>query len=471
MFEWGNFILAPRRGSGGGRGSRNNGGPGRDERPFDPTYTGRETEEEVGGGSYGRGRGQDWRESANWKYNSVYNRQAPHETGEGMTGKIHVPVGETVMRENDDTLGLDVTSTRMIVAMESNVLGKRYAADSGLAALGNVDDIPHVAGGVMVPAGNTATKVDIFVGGENGSSTPIGTPQKNANKKKLKASKHMKVKTQCTECKKGPDSIRHFLFECPRSSAVWKQLGMFDIVKRVCTKYKSGEDAIYELLHMETSGIILLGCLKLREVVATAAWYLWFEHRKVYHGDDIQTAPQIALAIRGLSANFSIACAKTAKGRTGGWSKPPHGYVKPNVDAGFDHDLLRGSIGAIIRDQKGQFLAAANDKIDICYDSNTAEALAVRLGLNLARTIGCSKIVVNSNNLEIVEDLKKGYSSSTASAIIDDCFFLGSEFKHVLYDHCGRDSNQVAHELAKLAKSSPLAVGWTQFLLRSSQLL
>ncbi|KAI5010157.1 hypothetical protein ZWY2020_012294 [Hordeum vulgare] len=269
------------------------------------------------------------------------------------------------------------------------------------------------------------------------------------------ASKHMKVKTQCPECKKGPDSIRHFLFECSRSSAVWKQLGMFDIVKRVCTKYKSGEEAIYELLHMETSGIILLGCPKLREVVATAAWYLWFEHRKVYHGDDIQTAPQIALAIRGLSANFSIACAKTAKGRTGGWSKPPHGYVKLNVDAGFDHDLLRGSIGAIIRDQNVQFLAAANDKIDICYDSNTAEALGVRFGLNLARTIGCSKIVVNSDNLEIVEDLKKGYSSSAASAIIDDCFFLGSEFKHVLYDHCGRDSNQVAHELAKLAKSSP----------------
>ncbi|KAE8811717.1 hypothetical protein D1007_11513 [Hordeum vulgare] len=371
MFEWGNFILAPRRGRGGGRGSRNNGGRGRDDRPFDPTYTGRETEEEVGGGSYGRGRGQDWRESANWRYNSAYNRQAPNETGEGMTGKIHVPVGETAMRENDDTLGLDITSTRMIMAMETNVLGKRYAAHSGLAALGNIDDIPHIAGGVMVPAGNTATKVDIFVG-----------------------------------------------------------------------------------------GIILLGCPKLQEVVATAAWYLWFEHRKVYHGDEIQTTPQIALAIRGLSANFSIACAKTAKGRTGGWSKPPQGYVKLNVDAGFDHDLLRGSIGAIIRDQKGQFLAAANDRIDICYDPNTAEALAVRFGLNLARTIGCSKIVVNSDNLEIVKDLKKGYSSLAASTIIDDCFFLGSEFKHVLYDHCGRDSNQVAHELAKLAKSPPPPSCW-----------
>ncbi|KAI5005781.1 hypothetical protein ZWY2020_033024 [Hordeum vulgare] len=182
---------------------------------------------------------------------------------------------------------------------------------------------------------------------------------------------------------------------------------------------------------------------------------MWFEHRKVYHGDEIQTAPQIALAIRGLSANFSIACTHTARGRTGGWNKPPQGYVKLNVDAGFNHDLLQGSVGAIIRDQKGQFIAATNDRIDICYDPNTAEALAVRFGLNLARTIGCSKIVVNSDNLEILEDLKKGYSSSAASAIIDDGFFLGSDFNHVLFEHCGRDSNQVAHELAKLAKFFP----------------
>ncbi|KAI4974372.1 hypothetical protein ZWY2020_047652 [Hordeum vulgare] len=175
----------------------------------------------------------------------------------------------------------------------------------------------------------------------------------------------------------------------------------------------------------------------------------------VYHGDETQTASRIALAIRGLSANFSIACAHTAKIRTGGWNKPPKGHVKLNIDAGFDQDLLQGSVGAIIRDQKGQFIAVANEWIDICYDSHTAEALAVILGMNLARTIGCSKIIVNSNNLEIVEALKKGYSSSVASAIIDDCFFMGSEFNHVIFEHCFRESNQVAHELAKLVMFSP----------------
>ncbi|KAI4994410.1 hypothetical protein ZWY2020_029458 [Hordeum vulgare] len=126
--------------------------------------------------------------------------------------------------------------------------------------------------------------------------------------------------------------------------------------------------------------------------------------------------------------------------------------MKLNIDAGFDQDLLEGFVGAIIRDQSGQFIAAANERIDICFDSFTAEALAVRFGLNLARTVGCSRIVVSSDSLEIVEALKDGNFSSVASAIIDDCFFMASEFNHVIYDHCFRESNQVTHELARLVK-------------------
>jgi len=128
--------------------------------------------------------------------------------------------------------------------------------------------------------------------------------------------------------------------------------------------------------------------------------------------------------------------------------------MKLNVDSGFDRDLLEGSVGAIIRDYNGKFIAAANERVDICYDSFTAEALAVRFGLNLARTIGCSKIVINSDSMEVVEALSAGNSSSVASAIIDDCYFMSSDFNHVIYDHCNRESNKVAHELARIVKFS-----------------
>ena len=32
---------------------------------------------------------------------------------------------------------------------------------------------------------------------------------------------------------------------------------------------------------------------------------------------------------------------------------------------------------------------------------------------------------------------------------------MSSDFNHVTYDHCNRESNKVAHELARLVKFSP----------------
>ena len=112
------------------------------------------------------------------------------------------------------------------------------------------------------------------------------------------ASTHMKGKIQCPECRWEPDSIRRFLFECPRSVEVWRQLGLYERVKKNCTKYKSGEEVMHELLHVEDTEFYILGLPKMREMVATAAWYLWFEHHKVYHGEEIQTSTRIPSCTR-----------------------------------------------------------------------------------------------------------------------------------------------------------------------------
>ena len=74
--------------------------------------------------------------------------------------------------------------------------------------------------------------------------------------------------------------------------------------------------------------------------------------------------PLGSLAVRGLAANFSIACSPNAKLRSGIWEKPSKGYMKLNIDAGFDQDILERSVGAIIHDQSGQ-LIAPNEKIGI----------------------------------------------------------------------------------------------------------
>jgi hypothetical protein len=127
--------------------------------------------------------------------------------------------------------------------------------------------------------------------------------------------------------------------------------------------------------------------------------------------------------------------------------------VKLNVDASFNYDLLEGTAGAIIRDDRGNFISAGNWKIDFCYDVLTAEASALRYGLSLAQTVGCNKVIINSDNLEVVNTMNEGgRSAGPAAAIFDDCYHMACDFLHTSFVHCPREANMVAHELANLAK-------------------
>ena len=85
----------------------------------------------------------------------------------------------------------------------------------------------------------------------------------------------------------------------------------------------------------------------------------------------------------------------------------------------------------------------------------TAEALALRYGLSLEHKAGCNRLIVNSDNLEVIETMKNGgRSTGTAAAVFDDCYFLDCDFPLTSFEHCFREANKVAHELAKLARFS-----------------
>ena len=44
--------------------------------------------------------------------------------------------------------------------------------------------------------------------------------------------------------------------------------------------------------------------------------------------------------------------------------------------------------------------------------------------------------------------------SGAAAALFDDCYFIASDLPVVRFEHCNREANKVAHEIARLAKFS-----------------
>ena len=99
-------------------------------------------------------------------------------------------------------------------------------------------------------------------------------------------------------------------------------------------------------------------------------------------------------------------------------------YVKLSVNASFDHDLLKGTFGAVLRNDKRNFIAGGFWKIDHCVDVLTTESWALRFGLSLAQRAGCNRLVINSDNLEVIETMNNGgWSAGAATTIFDDCYF------------------------------------------------
>ncbi|KAI4985031.1 hypothetical protein ZWY2020_017661 [Hordeum vulgare] len=161
------------------------------------------------------------------------------------------------------------------------------------------------------------------------------------------------------------------------------------------------------------------------------------------------------MGILALTTNFVNASSPKASMRREGWSYPPRGFVKLNVDASFDHDLLRGTMGAVHRDGKGSFIPGGNSKIDHCADVLMAEAMTLKFGLTLAQKVGCNYLIINSDNMKVIETMKDGgRSAGAATTIIDDCFHYACDFVATRFEHCNRVANKVARELARLTRFS-----------------
>ena len=88
---------------------------------------------------------------------------------------------------------------------------------------------------------------------------------------------------------------------------------------------------------------------------------------------------------------------KQTKIKRHGWSQPPEGVIKLNVDAAFHQDTGTGGTGAVLRDEAGFFVAAFCSDIPFVEDASTTEARGLRDGLLLANEVGCNKIYVKAD--------------------------------------------------------------------------
>ncbi|XBI31089.1 hypothetical protein VPH35_054708 [Triticum aestivum] len=74
-----------------------------------------------------------------------------------------------------------------------------------------------------------------------------------------------------------------------------------------------------------------------------------------------------------------------------------------------------------------------------------AEDLALKFGLTLAQRTGCNRLIINSDNLEVIETMQDGgLSTGAATAIFDGCFHYACDFIMTRFEYCNRETNRIS---------------------------
>lgn len=127
-----------------------------------------------------------------------------------------------------------------------------------------------------------------------------------------------------------------------------------------------------------------------------------------------------------------------------------------NVDAAYLEESSTGACRAILRNNRGLFVAASTAKLYHVADVLSAEAAALAEGLKLANTVGSNSLLVQSDSLALVEALQNNSGHSTVAApILEECRLLLINFGKVVIEHCNHDCNKVAHVLAQNGRVDP----------------
>jgi ribonuclease HI len=120
-----------------------------------------------------------------------------------------------------------------------------------------------------------------------------------------------------------------------------------------------------------------------------------------------------------------------------------------------------GSMGAVLRHHKGEAIAGIACTLQNVLSAATAEALALLRGLEFLEELGCFSVIIESDSLDLIQACNGVVEVwSPYSAIMVKCFLKASSMKEVLFQHCNRDANQVAHSLARHVYESKENLVW-----------
>jgi len=79
----------------------------------------------------------------------------------------------------------------------------------------------------------------------------------------------------------------------------------------------------------------------------------------------------------------------------------------------------------------------------------------------LAQQIGCNRLIIQLDCLEVVQIMSdSGFTANSVAPIYDECNLVWTGFEEISIEHCYRETNQAAHLLASRAMQTKQNCVW-----------
>lgn len=133
------------------------------------------------------------------------------------------------------------------------------------------------------------------------------------------------------------------------------------------------------------------------------------------------------------------------------WQPPRPGALKLNVDASFFPGQASFSIGTVLRNQEGVFVAGKCMSMPRPATVLEVESIGVREALSWLMEVAYRSVTVETDSLLVVRALKSGsVNLLEVESVFKHCRLLLGDLPQVTLDHVRKQANKVAHILARI---------------------
>lgn len=269
-------------------------------------------------------------------------------------------------------------------------------------------------------------------------------------------SRKVDVSLLCPICSAANESVYHCLVDCLFAKSCWllSSLG----TGRSCTSFFEWIEQTFSKCSKEECNLAVIVCRK-----------LWLNRNdKVWNGHNgrakglVNAAGHYLFQWQEAKRKNFIIIEKVQLGHGSVcWVKPPLGWLKCNVDAGIFSSHGRYSFGGVIRDYGGGFVAAKCQSFSGLFRPREAEALAIREALSWIKNLQLSKVIVETDCLNVYSALvSQDYSPNGFGLIIADCQALAKLVGEVRFSFVRRSANVTAHNMARVESSMSSLGEW-----------